>query len=374
MRRIHAVGAALLGLALASCTPESDTAPARTSSTQSAPAAAEPTDRTGASSAGVQATDATISPVATTERRLVIYSGRSESLIGPFIESFEAETGIDVDVRWGGTAELAVTLLEEGARTPADVFLAQEPAALAAVDPMLSALPTEMLNRVPKTMRSAAGSWVGLTGRARTIVYNTDNVTEADLPPDVAGLTAPEWRGRVGWAPSNASFQAMVTAMRSQWGQDKTREWLQGMMANDVKTFDSNAPIVAAVGSGEIDAGLVNHYYLYRFLAEEGADFPARNHLEQGSGPGALLLVSAAGILDTAANRDEAEEFIAYLLSEPVQERFVAESSEYALIDGVGAPEGLPPIGDLQAASMAPEDLADLEGTLSLLREVGALP
>jgi iron(III) transport system substrate-binding protein len=146
------------------------------------------------------------------------------------------------------------------------------------------------------------------------------------------------------------------------------------MIANDVKTFDSNAPIVAAVGSGEIDVGLVNHYYLYRFLAEEGANFPARNHFEKGSGPGALVLVSAAGIVESAANREAAEEFIAYLLSQDVQSRFVRESSEYAVVEGIDPPAGLPPLDDLARGSMAPEDLADLEGTLDMLRDVGALP
>jgi len=217
-------------------------------------------------------------PAAAQGASLVLYSGRSESLVGPIIEQFEAATGIDVQVRFAGTPQLAATLLEEGPNTPADVFYAQDPGGLGAVESLLGQVPERLLARVPEEFRSPEGLWAGISGRARVLVYNTNNVSESDLPDDIFDLTRPEWRGRLGWAPSNGSFQTMVTGMRQLWGEERTRAWLAGIQANDPLVFPNNSSQVAAAAQGEIDVGMVNHYYLFRFLAEEGEDFPARNY------------------------------------------------------------------------------------------------
>jgi iron(III) transport system substrate-binding protein len=306
--------------------------------------------------------------------RLIVYSGRSESLVGPMIEAFEEESGIGVDVRWGDTGEIAATLLEEGASTPADVFLSQDPGGLGAVEGLLGPIGDTLLRRVPAGLRPASGLWVPLTGRARVIVYNTANVDASALPSSLEDLTGAAWKARVGWAPTNASFQAMVTAMRELWGEARTRDWLAGMIANGVHVYEGNAPIVAAVGAGEIDAGLVNHYYLYRFLAEEGQDFPARNHFLRDGGPGSLVLLSGAGILAGARHRAAAEEFVAYMLSDEVQRRFVAETHEYPVVEAVTPPADLPAIDELDSPQIDVGALAGLRDTVALLRDVGALP
>ncbi|MGB9738371.1 extracellular solute-binding protein, partial [Chloroflexus sp.] len=197
-----------------------------------------------------------------TPAKLVVYSGRSESLVGPFFTQFTEATGIPVEVRYGDTAELAATILEEGANSPADLFFAQDAGALgalAAAD-VLIPLPTDVLNQVEARFRSSDGRWVGISGRARVVVYNTNKLTEADLPRSITGFVDPQWRGRVGWAPTNGSFQAFITAMRVQLGEEATRKWLEGMIANEVKTYERNAAIVQAVAAGEIDVGFVNHY------------------------------------------------------------------------------------------------------------------
>ena len=201
---------------------------------------------------------------------IVIYSGRSESLVDPIIRQFGEATGIEVEVKYAGTSQLAATLLEEGANSPADVFFAQDPGGLGAVQHLLSPLPDGVLGRVPEWARSPDGAWVGLSGRARTVVYNPERVSEDELPDDVWGFVEPEWKDRIGWAPTNASFQTMVTAMRALWGEEKTQQWLEGVQANNPTIYPKNTPQVAAVAAGEIDVGLVNHYYLFRFLAEEG--------------------------------------------------------------------------------------------------------
>lgn len=305
---------------------------------------------------------------------LVVYSGRSESLVGPIIEQFEAASGIPVEVRWGGTAELAATLLEEGQNSPADVFLTQDPGGLGAVEGLLAPLPEEVLNRVEPRFRDPEGRWVGISGRARVVVYNTAALSPEDLPDDLEGFTDPVWKGRLGWAPTNASFQTMVTAMRTVWGEEKTRAWLEGIQANEPTVYENNTQIVAATGAGEVDAGFVNHYYLFRFLQEEGENFPARNSFLPGGGPGSLVMVAGAGILETSDNQAAAEKFLEFLLSTVAQQYFATQTHEYPLVEGVVTARELTPLSELNAAEVDLADLADLQGTVELLRETGALP
>ena len=305
---------------------------------------------------------------------LIIYSGRSESLVDPIIQQFKGTTGIDVKVKYAGTGALAATLLEEGANSPADVFYAQDPGGLAAVSEMMTELPADIIEMTPEWARSAEGHWVGITGRARVVVYGTDKLTEADLPDDLWGFTEPEWKGRVGWAPTNGSFQAMVTALRAGWGEERTEEWLRAMIDNDVKIYPKNTPQVAAAAAGEIDVGLVNHYYLYRFIAEEGEDFAARNAHLRGAGPGSIVLVSGAGILETADNPENAEAFIRFLLSSVGQQYFAGQTFEYPMVEGVRPSVLLTPLAEIEQPDITLADLSDLAGTQALLQKTGALP
>ena len=305
---------------------------------------------------------------------LTIYSGRSEFLVGPIIRQFGEASGVKVLVKYAGTTQLAATLLEEGNKTPADVFFAQDPGGLGAVEHLLTRLPDSTLALVPDWARSPQGAWVGLSGRARTVVYNTESLTEADLPDDIFEFTDGKWRGRIGWAPTNASFQTMVTAMRAVWGEDKTRTWLEGIRANDAKSYPKNTPIVAAVASGEIDVGFVNHYYLHRFLSEVGESFQARNYHLRSGGPGTIIMVAGAGILATSENRDTAERFLNYMLSPVAQQYFTEQTFEYPLVDGVKTQLGLVPFSDFAHPDIPLKQLTDLAGTQSLLRATGILP
>lgn len=307
---------------------------------------------------------------------LVVYSGRSEALVGPIIAQFAQATGIDVEVRYGSTPEIAAALLEEGANSPADVFFAQDPGGLGAVSAagLLAPLPEEILNRVPETFRADEGNWVGISGRVRVVVYNTDTLTPEDLPDDIAGFTDPAWSGRIGWVPSNGSFQAMVTAMRAVWGEEETAAWLTGIAANEPVAYEGNSAVVAAVAAGEVEVGFVNHYYLHQFLAQEGEDFAARNYFLPSGGPGSLVMTAGAGHLATAANAANAEKFIAFMLSDVAQQYFAGKTYEYPLVEGVSIARGLTPLAELPALDIELEDLADLAGTTALLSEVGVLP
>ena len=238
---------------------------------------------------------------------------------------------------------------------------------------MLKILPDSILGKVPSWAVSGESLWVGISGRARAVVYNTENVDPADLPDTLEGFTDPKWKGRIGWPPTNGSFQAMVTAMRVKWGEEKTREWLKGIQANEPIVYPKNTPTVAAAGAGEIDVGFVNHYYLYRFLASEGDEFGARNHYLEGDGPGSLVLVAGAGILKTGKNQDNAERFLSFMLSKVAQQYFTGQIYEYPVIEGVKTHRFLQNISDLNIPALSMEDLADLEGTQNIFRELGML-
>ena len=305
---------------------------------------------------------------------LTVYSGRSDALVAPLIERFGDATGIDIQVKYASTPQLAATLLEEGENTPADVFFAQDPGGLGSVSGLLAPLPENVLQMVPRWAASPTGVWVGVSGRARTVVYNTESLTPVDLPVDLTGFADPKWKGRIGWAPTNASFQTMITAMRSIWSEEKTVQWLKDIQANDPKVYPKNTPIVAAAAAGEIDIGLVNHYYLHRFLAEEGDSFGARNYHPPAGGPGAIVMVSGAGILSASDNKDNAQKFVDFLLSEESQRYFVEITFEYPLAAGIPVAEGVTPLAEVNNPDLSSAALSDLEGTQKLLREAGVIP
>ena len=316
-------------------------------------------------------------PTEEQDRTLTVYSGRSQSLVHPLLEAYGEQTGVSIRVKYAGSASTAATLLEEGDNTPADVVFLQDPGSLGslAAAGMLAELPRATLDKVDSRLRDPNGRWIGTSGRARTIIYNIETINpETDLPASILDYTAEEWKGRVGWAPRNGSFQSFVTALRLQLGEDGAREWLEGMKDNDAQEYPNNVSIVQAAANGEVEVGFVNHYYLERFLEEHGPEFKARNHFIGNGDPGALVLVAGAGILEASDNKSTAREFIDFLLSEPAQQYFTSDIKEYPVAAGV-EPEGdLPPIESLDPPDVDLGSLSDLEGTIDLLREVGVLP
>jgi iron(III) transport system substrate-binding protein len=304
---------------------------------------------------------------------LVIYSGRNENLIAGYLEEFTAATGIAVEVRYGDTAELAIQILEEGGRSPADVYFGQDAGALGALEAAgrLAPLPDDVLALVDPRYRSRDGRWTGITGRSRNLVVNTDLVDVADLPDSVFGLTDARWSGLLGWAPQNGSFQAFVTAMRVLHGEDRARAWLEGMIANGVTPYRNNTALVEAVGRGEIGVGLTNNYYLPRFTTEDPS-FPAVNVYLPGD-VGGIVNVAGAGIVDTTSRPAAAAEFIRFMLSEQIQNALGSrvDAAEFPLRIGIDSTL-LPPLESLGAPDIDLSRLEDLQGTLALLQEVGA--
>ncbi len=305
---------------------------------------------------------------------LVIYSGREEELVGPLYEQFTKDTGIELDVRYGSSGELAAVLREEGANSPADVFYSQTAGDIGAVDDLLAPLPAEDLDLVAASYRGENDTWVGITGRVRTLVYNTNVLTDADLPASVVDLARDDWPyGSIGVAPTNASFIAFVGALRLALGDEETQAWLDGL-AQHAETYEKNGLIVDAVANGEITTGLVNHYYLYEMLgAELPDDAPVANHFFAPGDIGSLNNVSAAGILTASERQNRAAEFIRYLLTEG-QVYFAEATLEYpmnASQPGVALADELPPL-PVDGPPVNLGDLArDLETTVAMIDWAG---
>ena len=307
---------------------------------------------------------------------LTVYSGRSEELVGPLFAQFTQETGIEVQARYGDTAELAAQLLEEGDASPAQVYFAQDAGALGAVDAagLFAPLPASVATTVPEAYRAPSGDWTGVTGRARVIAYDPEQVPAAEVPQSIFDLTDPTWKGQVAIAPTNASFQAFVTAMRVSQGDEITKAWLEGLVANDVQTYEKNGLILDAVDTGQAQLGLINHYYWYEKAAEVGEDaMRAQIAFTKPDDPGSLVNVAGVGILTGAADNANAAKFVEWLLSPATQEWFVTNTYEYPLVPAVAAAEGLPPLDTLRGPNVPLAELADLPGTLVMLEDVGLL-
>ncbi|MCB0919315.1 MAG: iron ABC transporter substrate-binding protein [Actinobacteria bacterium] len=287
------------------------------------------------------------------EGALTVYSGRTENLIGPLMDDFTEQTGIPVAVRYGQSADLALQIDTEGDSTPADVYISQSPGAAGylADQGRLQQLSKKTLAKVQKRFEDPSGHWVGMSGRVRVMVYNTDTVTDKQFPKSVFDLTGEEYRGKVALAPANGSFQDFVTAMRIQFGKEKTQQWLDGMAANESPTYANNTAIVEAAARGEVPMGLVNHYYNERAKVEN-ASTPTENYFFPDGDIGSLLIATAVGVVNGTDQASEADKLVAFLLSEQAQEFFANETFEYPLAEGVAPPHGLPPLDSLDYTSV----------------------
>ncbi len=303
---------------------------------------------------------------------ITLYSGRDEELVAPLIEQFTEDTGIEVEVRYGDSAEMGAQLLEEGDKTPADVFYSQEVGAvgvLADAD-LLGDLPADVVELADERFQPADGTaWVGVTGRSRVIVYNPDLV---DAPAGVEELVEPEYKGKVAIVPENAGFQAFVTGFRVSQGDDAARAWLEGLLANDpITDIESNGDVLEAVEQGDVPIGLINHYYWAR--DERQPDMTSKLVFPEGDDPGGLVNATAAAVTKGSADNAAAVALVEYLLSAEGQTYFVEETFEYPVVDGIDDPAGVPPLDDLEGPEVDLTDLQSLEATQALLQELGLL-
>lgn len=321
----------------------------------------------------VLAAGAASAPAQTTS--LTIYSGREERLVKPIMDRFTKETGIQLNVRYASSAALATALVEEGRNSPADVYWSQEPGTLGLVAArgLLARLPQATVGKVPSRFSTRSRRWVGTSGRSRVLVYNTNELRTSELPASVWGLTNARWKGKIGIAPTNASFQAFLGATIHLYGEERVRAWLRGLEENDVRFYPNNTTVVQAVGRGDVEVGLVNHYYLYNLLAET-PDLPVRNHWFRNGDPGNLVLAAGVGIVSATKKTGAAQRFVDFLLSKTGQ-RMIARgpgAAEYPLVKGVPRRPGLPPLEAIKGPKYNLGRLAaDLAPAVRMLLEEG---
>lgn len=387
-RRWSRVSAVAISLALIGAACGSDDSSSATNSSSTASTTVTETESTDAptdaSAATTAATTAASEPATTNAAapdslegvELTLYSGRSESLVQGVIDAFEAETGVIVKVRYGSSAEIGASLLEEGERTPADVFYSQEVGAVGVLAKagLLSPLPADVVELADERFRPPAENlWVGVTGRSRVIVYNPDLVAEP--PASVLELTDPKWAGQVAIVPGNAGFQAFITGFRVAQGEAAAKQWLVDMQANGVRTdIASNGDVLAAVNNGELALGLINHYYWGALAAELGEDkIKAQLVFPKGDDPGGLFNATAVAITTGGAENPAALALVQFLLSEAGQTYFVTETHEYPVVDGIADPTGYPAKAELEGPALDLTDLDSLEATQALLTELGLL-
>ena len=304
------------------------------------------------------------------QQKVVVYSGRGESMVGKLFEQAEKELGFPLEVQYGSTPNMVTRMLTEQNQSPADVIFAQDSGHLGALAnrDMLAKLPDALLQSVEQHFRDDAGRWIGTSGRLRVLVYDSAKISPDDLPKSLADLADPKWKSRLGWAPKNGSFQSHISALRHIWGEQETKTWLQKIQANDVKVFPKNSPQVKAVQKGSLDIGWVNHYYLHKLKKKDGTtkNFSFSNPNDAGN----IMMLAGAGIRKGSKRQKNAEKLLSYLVSAKSQEYFTQNNFEYPTRPGIKPHPDVPPITPDKLAKLKQSHLADLGPTRKLLQDL----
>ena len=306
---------------------------------------------------------------------LLIYNAQHESLTKEWIDAFTKETGIKVTYRQGGDTELGNQLVAEGDASPADVFLTENSPAMAAVEKagLFADLDADTLKQVPGQYRPATGKWTGVAARSTVFVYNTSRLQPDQLPKSMLDLQQPQWKGRWGGAPAKADFQAIVSALLQLKGEQATTQWLAGMKTNAV-IYNDNIATMKAVNAGEVDGGIIYHYYWFRDQAntKEGSGNTAL-HYFKNQDPGAFVSLSGGGVLKSSKKQDQAQQFIKFVTGKAGQEVLEKGTSfEYPVASDVPANPALPPLDSLQAPKVDPSTL-DAQKVTDLMTKAGLL-
>jgi iron(III) transport system substrate-binding protein len=306
---------------------------------------------------------------------LTLYNAQHEDLVQAMVSGFTEQTGIQVELRSGDDAELANQIVQEGKASPADVFVTENSPSiqLVAGKGLLTPVAASTLAQVPSRYSPASGDWVGFAARSTVLAYDPQRLPDAQLPASLLDLADPAWQGRIGFAPGGADFQAIVSAVLDLEGEQATRTWLTGLKRNG-KVYQGNNAVMQAVNSGEIDAGVIYHYYWYKDRAESGENSKnVQLHYFGNQDPGAFVSVSGAGVLASSDQQDAAQQLVAYLTSPDGQRRSAASTAlEYAVGNGVASAPALPPLDGLQAPVVDPGTLNGPQVT-ELMQEVGLL-
>ena len=317
-----------------------------------------------------KSTTAEPAPTEIIDSTLVVYSGRGEALVDELLKQAAEELELEIEIQYGSTSDLVTRLLTEGEQSPADVIFAQDSGPLGALaqQKRLHPLSPELLNVVPEHFRDDNGLWIGTSGRLRTLVYDSSQLKPEELPKSLKDLADPKWKGMLGWAPSNSSFQAHVSALRHLWGEEETKEWLEGVQANAPAVYPKNSPQVKAADEGQLKIGWVNHYYLHKLGK---ADTMAKNYSFPQQDAGNIVMLAGAGVTTHSPNKENAERLIEWLVSETAQNWFAQNTFEYPTRPGINTHPDVPALTVEWLADVKQDQLSDIGPTRQLLQSLG---
>ncbi|EHN8792912.1 iron ABC transporter substrate-binding protein [Enterobacter kobei] len=306
---------------------------------------------------------------------IVVYNAQHENLVKSWVDGFTKETGIKVTLRNGDDSELGNQLVQEGSASPADVFLTENSPSMVLVDNanLFAPLDAETLKQVPAEYRPAHGRWIGIAARSTVFVYNPAKLSEQQLPKSLMDLAKPEWKGRWAASPSGADFQAIVSAMLALKGEKATLEWLKAMKANFV-AYKGNSTVMKAVNAGQIDGGVIYHYY--RFVDQSKTGENSKNtklYYFKHQDPGAFVSLSGGGVLASSKHKAQAQAFIKYITGKEGQESLRTNNAfEYAVGVNAASNPKLVPLNDLDAPKVEPSTL-NSKKVIELMTQAGLL-
>jgi iron(III) transport system substrate-binding protein len=304
---------------------------------------------------------------------LTLYNGQHSQTTAALVDAFTKATGIAVEIRKGESPQLANQIIEEGSASPADVFYSEEspPVAALAERGLLSTLRPDTLKQVPAEYIAKDGSWIAASARCRVVVYNKSLIAETALPASVMDFATAAWKDKVAYVPTSGAFQEQIVAIKLLRGRDAALDWLKGLKAYG-RAYNGNSAAMKAVEAGEIATALINNYYWFSLAKETGADkMKSALHYMGHQDPGALITVSAAGILKSSRNQETAQQFLAFMVSREGQQAIADSVAEYPLRPDITSPYALKPFAELEAPAVTPADLGDAADALALEREAG---
>jgi iron(III) transport system substrate-binding protein len=318
----------------------------------------------------------TTSATALAGQTITLYNGQHEQTTAKLVTAFEKHTGVKVKVRSDDEVALGNQIIQEGTNSPADVFYTENTPVLERLhqEDLLAPLDASTLASIPARYDSSQGGWVGVSARVSVLVYNTAKVAASSLPSSILDLAKPQWKGKLGFAPSETDFQPLITAITKLDGAPAAEKWLLGIKAN-AKVYPDNETVVAQVNNGESEVGLINHYYWYRLRDEVGqSGLHSALHYYAAGDPGDLVNVSGAGVLKSSSHQAAAQAFVAFLVSKKGQEVIAhSQSWEYPLRPGVKPAAGLRPFAEIEPADVPLADLGDGSAPLELEQKLGLL-
>jgi iron(III) transport system substrate-binding protein len=307
--------------------------------------------------------------------KLTIYSAQHENLTQAWAKAFQDKTGIKVQIRYGSDSSMGAQIVQEGDKSPADVFLTENSPAMTTVQNagLLATVDPTTIAQVGKDFAPSTHQWVGIAARSTVLVYNPDKISQAELPKSIMDLQDPKWKGRWGAAAGGADFQAIVSAILELEGQAKTETWLKALK-DGAQIYQNNIAVMKAVNAGQVPVGIMYHYYWYRdqALTKAGSRNTKllyfRNH-----DPGAFVSISGGAVLKSSKHASNAQKFLAFLTS-PEGQKILATSDakEYAVGNGVASDPALEPLDTLQAPAVDPYKLNGPK-VIELMTEAGIL-